>query len=98
MQSVRVLGRGASVETDVPSLCVACTAQLNVTISFGGRAWPISNDDMILPTSNPDICYGAIIDLDLQFNLGGPPMWIIGDTFLVRGLACGGLKSAALIE
>lgn len=67
-----------------------CDAQLNVSISFGGKAWPINPDDMNLGTVGGGLCLGGIFDLGLGSNInggGGNPSWVVGDTFLVRGSA-----------
>jgi cathepsin D len=67
---------------------LACRTSLNVTISFGGRDWPISEEDMnfgriAFGSSN---CVGAIFDLSRGTNIGnsGGPGWVVGATFLVR--------------
>lgn len=64
-----------------------CRTQINITISFGGKAWPISSDDMNLGpvTSSGQTCAGAIFDLSMGSNIpvgSGNPSWVVGDTFL----------------
>jgi cathepsin D len=64
---------------------VPCTTVLDVTMSFGGKSWPISSDDMLMQTNTPGVCVGAIFDLSLGSNAGGGqgnPNWVVGDTFL----------------
>ena len=68
-------------------MCVtACTTNVQVSLSFGGKSWPISTDDMNLGTVSDGMCLGGIFDLGLGSNVGsgpGNPTWVIGDTFLV---------------
>ncbi|KAK7023139.1 peptidase A1 domain-containing protein [Favolaschia claudopus] len=62
-----------------------CSTNINVTLSFGGQAWPISSQDMNLGPveQGSSMCAGAIFDLTLGSNAGGGgPSWVIGDTFL----------------
>lgn len=56
-----------------------CSTQVNVTLSFGGRSWPVSSDDFQLMEVSSTLCLGAFFELDTR---GGTPDWIIGDTFL----------------
>ncbi|KJA26704.1 hypothetical protein HYPSUDRAFT_132772 [Hypholoma sublateritium FD-334 SS-4] len=58
-----------------------CATQVNITLSFGGKAWPISEHDInIGPDShNPSQCLGAIFDGGTG---NGGFTWIVGDTFL----------------
>ncbi len=56
-------------------------------MAFGGKLWPISDADMNLGTVSPGLCLGGIFDLSLGSNVGtggGNPVWVVGDTFLVR--------------
>jgi cathepsin D len=68
-----------------------CSAKLGVTITFGGKEWAISDDDINLGPVNTGSsqCVGAVVgpgSFDVTF--GEPyPAWIIGDTFLVCLLA-----------
>ena len=58
----------------------ACGTTANVTVGFGGRNWPISEDDFRLARLNANDCLGAFF----QFSSGhSAPSWIVGDTFLV---------------
>ena len=71
-------------------LYLACKTSVSVTFSFGGKAWPISTDDMNLGSLDPtgELCLGGIFDLGLGSNIGsggGNPSWVVGDTFLVSG-------------
>ena len=66
--------------------CAACNTQVNIALAFGGKSWPISNDDMNLGTITADMCLGGIFDLSLGSDVGsggGNPQWVVGDTFLV---------------
>ena len=57
----------------------ACSTEVNVSLSFGGKTWAISPDDFMMTTAGGGRCIGAF------FSLGtSTPAWIIGDTFLVR--------------
>lgn len=64
-----------------------CRTRLNVTISFGGREWPISEEDMNFGRTqfgSPN-CLGAIFDLTRGTNIGSSsqgPGWVVGATFL----------------
>jgi len=56
-------------------------------MAFGGKAWPISSDDMNLGRVNTgsSICAGGIFDLNAGSNIGeggGNPNWVVGATFL----------------
>lgn len=64
----------------------ACDAQLNIAMSFGGPAWPISNEDMNLGPVGGGQCRGAIFDISVGSDISSSndPVWIVGDTFLVR--------------
>ena len=65
----------------------ACETTVTVSISFGGKSWPIDPDDMNLGQLGGGLCVGAIFDLGLGSNIGsggGNPSWVVGDTFLVR--------------
>lgn len=71
----------------IDSYVLACDQNVNVTFSFGGKAWPISPDDFNLGTLGGGMCLGAIFDLGLGSSIGnggGNPSWVVGDTFLVR--------------
>ncbi|KAF9050163.1 aspartic peptidase domain-containing protein [Panaeolus papilionaceus] len=65
-----------------------CDTQVTVTLSFGGKAWPISTQDMNLgpeTSRNTGQCAGGIFDLSQGTNINpgsGNPNWVIGDTFL----------------
>lgn len=65
---------------------LACTTSVQVSMSFGGKSWAISTDDMNLGTVGDGLCLGGIFDLGLGSNIGsgsGNPSWVVGDTFLV---------------
>jgi cathepsin D len=64
-----------------------CSTSVSVTLSFGGKAWPISTTDMNLGqiSRGSSQCLGAIFDLSLGSNIpsgSGNPSWVVGDTFL----------------
>jgi hypothetical protein len=65
----------------------ACNTKLEVTISFGGTAWPINSADMNLGQvpGGSDQCMGGIFDVSTGADIGNGngPDWIVGDTFLV---------------
>lgn len=68
-------------------LFLACNAQLNIALSFGGPAWPISDNDMNAGQISQGHCLGAIFDISagsVAKPSTGTPEWIVGDTFLVR--------------
>jgi len=70
------------------SFCItACDTKIAITLSFGGKAWPIDPRDMNLGPVSPgsSTCVGAIFDLNGGWGIqegGSTPSWIIGDTFL----------------
>lgn len=63
-----------------------CSTNVEITLSFGGKSWPINTLDMNLGRSgSSDQCVGGIFDLTLGSDVGGGggnPSWVIGDTFL----------------
>ncbi|RXW25045.1 hypothetical protein EST38_g804 [Candolleomyces aberdarensis] len=63
-----------------------CSTEVNVTMSFGGRSWAISSEDMNLGpvTTSGRTCAGAIFDLNMGSNIpaGSGPSWVVGATFL----------------
>lgn len=66
----------------------ACSTDVTVTVSFGGKAWPISTQDMNTGPDQPgsSTCLGAIFDLTMGTSIpasSGNPSWVFGDTFLV---------------
>jgi cathepsin D len=69
-----------------------------MSFAFGGPAWPISAADLNLGAiGNNGQCLGAIFDLSQDTGtkpLPGEPVWIVGDTFLVRFFASLVLKTA----
>lgn len=68
-------------------LSPACSTKLNIAMSFGGPAWPISDDDLNVGTVSSGHCLGAIFDITAGSSVkpsSGTPQWIVGDTFLVR--------------
>ncbi|KAL0956906.1 hypothetical protein HGRIS_003011 [Hohenbuehelia grisea] len=64
-----------------------CSTTVRVTMSFGGKAWPINPADMSLGRLAPGSsqCLGGIFDLSLGSSIvsgGGNPNWVVGGTFL----------------
>jgi len=63
-----------------------CGTQIQMTMSFGGKSWPISTADMNLGSSGVSgQCVGGVFDLNLGSSAGGGggnPSWVVGDTFL----------------
>jgi len=62
-----------------------CRTQINVSMSFGGRVWPINPADMNLGPVGSGQCAGAIFDLTAGSNIPvgrGNPSWVVGATFL----------------
>ncbi|KAJ7267220.1 aspartic peptidase domain-containing protein [Mycena rebaudengoi] len=62
-----------------------CTTSVSITMSFGGKAWPISTEDMNLgPVQRgSSMCIGGIFDLTQGIATGpGNPNWVVGDVFL----------------
>jgi len=56
-----------------------CSTQVNVTMNFGGRSWPISPSDFKLTQVSDSQCVGAFFEMETGSNA---PSWIVGDTFL----------------
>jgi len=64
-----------------------CSTSLSVTMSFGGKAWPINPRDMIFGrlSSTSPLCLGSVFDVTGGTNIeagSGAPNWIVGATFL----------------
>jgi cathepsin D len=64
-----------------------CTTDVSVTISFGGKVWPISTADMNVgrATLSSTVCVGGIFDLNGGSTIeagNGNPSWVVGGTFL----------------
>jgi cathepsin D len=58
-----------------------------VTASFGGTAWPISDEDINLGLVDQDQCLGAIMTSDVAGHgdaVDRYPTWILGDVFMVQ--------------
>ncbi|KAF9474317.1 acid protease [Pholiota conissans] len=60
-----------------------CKTSVEVSISFGGKSWPISTTDIIAgqEPGESSLCIGAIFAVDVPANTANPS-WIFGDTFL----------------
>lgn len=68
-------------------LPTACTTEVELSIAFGGKLWPINPTDMNLGTIPSGQCLGGVFDLTQGSDVGsggGNPSWVVGDTFLVR--------------
>jgi cathepsin D len=68
---------------------LACSTDVTISLSFGGKLWPISTLDMNLGkvSQGSTQCLGAIFDLSMGTTIpsgSGNPSWVVGDTFLVR--------------
>lgn len=66
----------------------ACTTDVEITLSFGGKSWPINVVDMNLGpiATGSSRCLGGIFDLSLGSSIvsgGGNPNWVVGDVYLV---------------
>ncbi|KAF9010681.1 aspartic peptidase domain-containing protein [Cyathus striatus] len=64
-----------------------CDTTVEITLSFGGKSWPINSADMNLGriSRGSTQCLGGIFDLSLGSNIesgSGNPNWVVGDTFL----------------
>ena len=75
----------------------ACNTNVVVSLSFGGKLWPISTQDFILAqngsgTGGESFCLGGIFVLNVVTKVGESaddlnPDWVVGDTFLVSNLS-----------
>lgn len=64
-----------------------CSTTVQVTLSFGGKTWPINPQDMNLGrvSQGSNLCVGGIFDLTRGANIpvgSGNPSWVVGDVFL----------------
>ncbi|KAF7305775.1 Acid protease [Mycena chlorophos] len=62
-----------------------CSSNVQISMSFGGKLWPISAADINLGSgSTSEMCIGGIFDLTLGSDVSGSgtPAWVVGDTFL----------------
>ncbi|KAJ1304816.1 hypothetical protein OPQ81_005951 [Rhizoctonia solani] len=60
-----------------------CSQQVELTLNFGGRAWPMSSNDFMLTSNTPGTCVGAIFETTLgDPNNSQIPQWYIGASFL----------------
>jgi len=56
-----------------------CSTTVSLSISFGGRTWPVSSEDFILARTTGNQCLGAVFEYS---GASSGPAWIVGDTFL----------------
>ncbi|KAF7348846.1 Lysosomal aspartic protease [Mycena venus] len=65
-----------------------CSTNLNFSVSFGGRSWPINDTDITLESAPPDngICTGLLISDGQQTSETDPDVgnWIFGVPFLLN--------------
>ncbi|KZV73513.1 acid protease [Peniophora sp. CONT] len=60
-----------------------CDTDLSVTLSFGGKQWPIKSEDINFGSIGQGYCQGAIFDVTQGAATNqNTPSWIVGDTFL----------------
>jgi len=62
----------------------ACSTNVNISLSFGGKSWSINPDDFKVTTTRNGNCLGAIFEFSGtgSSNSNTAVAWIIGDTFL----------------
>jgi cathepsin D len=69
-------------------MSLACSTNLNFSISFGGQTWPINDTDMAMESIPPTngICTSMLLSDAVQTSETDPDTgsWIIGVPFLVR--------------
>ncbi|KAF8893589.1 aspartic peptidase domain-containing protein [Infundibulicybe gibba] len=79
---------GSQNVTNMPGFwAFPCTTSISISLSFGGKLWPINPTDMNLGqlSRTSSLCLGAIFDLSMGSNIvsgSGNPSWVVGDTFL----------------
>ncbi|KAF8893629.1 aspartic peptidase domain-containing protein [Infundibulicybe gibba] len=62
-----------------------CAKNVSISLSFGGRLWPIDPADMNLGPLYPSssLCLGAIFQLNVEYYISPrEPRWVIGTPFL----------------
>lgn len=80
MDTIYIVSTLAVLLSTLLSTSLACDTDVNVTMSFGGKSWSISNDDFQLTQISQSECVGAFFELTTG---NSAPAWIVGDTFLV---------------
>ncbi|KAH9892731.1 acid protease [Cubamyces lactineus] len=87
--AVRAIYEAIPGSAEVPSMqgffSYPCSTDVQVSLAFGGKSWPISSADMNLGRISASMCVGGIFDLSLGSDVsggGGNPVWVVGDTFL----------------
>ncbi|KAJ7240925.1 aspartic peptidase domain-containing protein [Mycena rebaudengoi] len=88
VQAIWAAVPGASVNSNRDgSFQFPCSTSVNITVSFGGKVWPIHPADINLGplSSGNSQCLGAIVS-DLGHSNPGPdvPTWIFGIPFLTN--------------
>jgi len=77
----------APIDTESGFYSFPCNTKVEISLSFGGKLWPINSADMNLGrvSTGSTQCVGGIFDLSLGSNIvsgGGNPNWVVGATFL----------------
>lgn len=78
---------GQPVPSEPGFFSFPCSTEIEASMSFGGKLWPMNSKDMNLGPIAPGSsqCLGGIFDLSQGSNIvsgGGNPNWVVGATFL----------------
>ncbi|KAE9395681.1 acid protease, partial [Gymnopus androsaceus JB14] len=57
----------------------SCSTNVQVSMSIGGKSWPISNANFQVQQSNEGTCVGAFFEV---LTSSEAPAWVVSDTFL----------------
>ncbi|KAG1819767.1 aspartic peptidase domain-containing protein [Suillus subaureus] len=73
-----------ATEVDKGLYALPCNAMPNVTITLGGKSFPLSAETLNMgPTdSSGKMCFGGIVGYDLGDITSGQLQWILGDVFM----------------
>ncbi|KAG1865340.1 aspartic peptidase domain-containing protein [Suillus subluteus] len=73
-----------ATEVDKGLYALPCNAMPNVTITLGGKSFPLSAETLNMgPTdSSGKMCFGGIVGYDLGDIHSGQWQWILGDVFM----------------
>ncbi|KAG1854807.1 aspartic peptidase domain-containing protein [Suillus subalutaceus] len=73
-----------ATEVDKGVYALPCNAMPNVTITLGGKSFPLSAETFNMgPTdSSGKMCFGGIVGYDLGDITSGQFQWILGDVFM----------------